>query len=170
MWLIFSIRWWRNDDGFRLVAFASGRRWWRGDDGFWLVAFARGEGWWRGDDGFRLGAFASGRRWWRNDDGFCLVAFASGEGWRRSGSFGLETKLIKPDKVDSVAKFLTLNMGLFFVPAGVGLITQVDLIKQYWAAIVISMIVSTALVLVVVGRMQHRFERHHKEQKTNNNA
>ena len=39
----------------------------------------------------------------------------------------LETKLIKPDKVDSVAKFLTLNMGLFFVPAGVGLITQVEL-------------------------------------------
>ena len=82
----------------------------------------------------------------------------------------LETKLIKPDKVDSVAKFLTLNMGLFFVPAGVGLITQVELIQQYWAAIIISMVVSTALVLVVVGRMQHRFERHHKEQKTNDNA
>ena len=82
----------------------------------------------------------------------------------------LETKLIKPDKVDSVAKFLTLNMGLFFVPAGVGLITQVDLIKQYWAAIVISMVVSTALVLVVVGRMQHRFERHHKEEIPNENA
>ena len=82
----------------------------------------------------------------------------------------LETKLIKPDKVDSVAKIKTHNMGLFFVPAGVGLITQVELIKQYWAAIVISMVVSTALVLVVVGRMQHRFERHHKEEIPNDNA
>lgn len=76
----------------------------------------------------------------------------------------LQTKLIKPDRVDSVAKFLTLNMGLFFVPAGVGLITQLDLIRQYWLAIVISMVVSTALVLVVVGRMQHRFERHRKQE------
>lgn len=77
----------------------------------------------------------------------------------------LETKLIKADKVDGVAKFLTLNMGLFFVPAGVGLITQLDLIKQYWLAIVISMVVSTALVLVVVGRMQHRFEQRHEKSK-----
>jgi integral membrane protein len=78
----------------------------------------------------------------------------------------LETKLIKPEKVDSVSKFLTLNMGLFFVPAGVGLITQLDLIKRYWPAIVISMIVSTALVLIVVGRMQHRFEMRHQRSKS----
>ncbi len=36
--------------------------------------------------------------------------------------------------------------------------------------LILSMVVSTALVLVVVGRMQHRFERHHKGQIPNDNA
>ncbi|GAD06272.1 murein hydrolase transporter LrgA [Porphyromonas crevioricanis] len=72
----------------------------------------------------------------------------------------LRMRIIRPPKVDATSNFLTENMGIFFVPAGVGLITQIDLLKQYWAAIVISMIVSTAVVLWVVAFSQQRMENH----------
>ncbi|MDY6121907.1 MAG: CidA/LrgA family protein [Porphyromonas sp.] len=70
----------------------------------------------------------------------------------------LHLGLIRTSKVDSASTFLTDNMGLFFVPAGVGLITQIDLLRQYWAAITVSMFISTAVVLWVVAFAQQKME------------
>ena len=61
--------------------------------------------------------------------------------------------------------FLTKNMGIFFVPAGVGLITQLDLIRDYWIAIVLSMVLSTILVLAVVAWSEQAMEQRSEKRK-----
>ena len=43
------------------------------------------------------------------------------------------------------------NMMLFFIPVGVGLIASYSLVSKYLAAILVASIVSTVLVIVVVG-------------------
>jgi integral membrane protein len=67
--------------------------------------------------------------------------------------------------VENVASFLTKNMGIFFVPAGVGLITQLDLIRNYWIAIVLSMVLSTVLVLAVVAWSEQAMEQRAEKRK-----
>lgn len=71
----------------------------------------------------------------------------------------LKFRILSSDKVDKAARILTQNMGLFFVPAGVGLLTQWDLIKVFWLPISVSMVLSTLIVLAVVAYMQSRFEK-----------
>lgn len=71
----------------------------------------------------------------------------------------LKFKIIQPEQVDKSSDFLTQNMGIFFVPAGVGLITQLDLLKEHWFSIVFSMILSTVLVLGVVAWAQQTLEK-----------
>lgn len=44
-------------------------------------------------------------------------------------------KLVKPANVKKLSTILTENMGLFFLPAGVGLMTSLGVISQYWAVI-----------------------------------
>ena len=67
--------------------------------------------------------------------------------------------------MENVASFLTKNMGIFFVPAGVGLITQLDLIRDYWIAIVLSMVLSTILVLAVVAWSEQAMEQRAEKRK-----
>ena len=67
--------------------------------------------------------------------------------------------------MENVASFLTKNMGIFFVPAGVGLITQLDLIRDYWIAIVLSMVLSTVLVLAVVAWSEQAMEQRAEKRK-----
>ncbi|MBB6275783.1 CidA/LrgA family protein [Porphyromonas circumdentaria] len=77
----------------------------------------------------------------------------------------LRLKIVKPQQVEGVSSFLTTNMGVFFVPAGVGLITQLDLLRQYWLAITLSMVLSTILVLAVVAWAQQKMEAHSLKHK-----
>ena len=71
----------------------------------------------------------------------------------------LEAGWIRADKVKGAAELLTAAMGLFFVPAGVGLIAQTELLQRYWLPVVAAMLLSTAAVLAVTGGMQEYFER-----------
>ena len=43
-------------------------------------------------------------------------------------------KVVKPETVRPVARFLTDNMGLFFLPAGVGIVNAMDILSQSWQA------------------------------------
>ncbi|WP_329904438.1 CidA/LrgA family protein [Porphyromonas pogonae] len=74
----------------------------------------------------------------------------------------LSFKIIPENKVDAPARLLADNMGLFFLPAGVGLMTQMDLIRQYWGIILICVIVSSVLVIGSVAYIQDRLERRRK--------
>ena len=52
----------------------------------------------------------------------------------------LAFKVVKPNKVKKLSTLLTENMGLFFLPAGVGLMNSLGIISQYWVVIVLSLI------------------------------
>lgn len=71
-------------------------------------------------------------------------------------------KIVKPERIKLVAKFLCDNMALFFVPAGVGIVNALDILSQFWQAVVIACGVSTVVVIVVVAFVQQWFEKHRK--------
>ena len=58
---------------------------------------------------------------------------------------------IKLHWVQGLSDFLVANLGFFFVPPGVALMSYFDVITAEFWPIVIATIVSTALVLVVTG-------------------
>lgn len=65
-------------------------------------------------------------------------------------------KRIKPVQVKKTATLLTDNMGLFFLPAGVGLMTSAGLLARYWAVILTACTVSTVLVIATVALIQQK--------------
>ena len=68
----------------------------------------------------------------------------------------LAFKVVKPNKVKKLSTLLTENMGLFFLPAGVGLMNSLGIISQYWVVIVTASVVSTILVIVSVALIQQK--------------
>lgn len=58
-----------------------------------------------------------------------------------------------------VANALITNMGLLFVPAGVGIIAEAGVLKQDWLPIVTALLVSTLLGLAVTGLVMHHLSR-----------
>jgi Putative effector of murein hydrolase LrgA len=68
-------------------------------------------------------------------------------------------KIVKADDIRSTANVFSQNMALFFLPAGVGVITAVAILEKYWASILISSIVSTVLIIIVVAWVQQKMEK-----------
>ena len=54
---------------------------------------------------------------------------------------------------------LLRHLSLLFVPAGVGVVTQLDALAQDWLAIAVAIVVSTALGLAVTGLVMQRLSR-----------
>lgn len=63
----------------------------------------------------------------------------------------LVVKWVKPEKIKPAAEFLLSNLLLFFVPVACGVVGSYILFKDYIWAILVSSIVSTIIVIVVVG-------------------
>lgn len=74
----------------------------------------------------------------------------------------LQTKIIKVQQIDAPARALTDNMGLFFIPAGVGLMAQLDTVMANWWVILVAVIVSSVLVIASVAYVQDQMERRRK--------
>lgn len=70
----------------------------------------------------------------------------------------LSLKWVRPGAVKRVSSFLLDNMMLFFVPVGVGLITSYTLLSRYMLAIIVASLVSTVLVIAVVGLVEQKLE------------
>ena len=68
----------------------------------------------------------------------------------------LAFKVVKPNKVKKLSTLLTENMGLFFLPAGVGLMNSLGIISQYGVVIVPASVVSTILVIASVALIQQK--------------
>ena len=66
-------------------------------------------------------------------------------------TLALEFKVLKIGQVEDVSDFLIRNMAFFFVPPGVGLMVNIDLIADNWFAITMATLLSTVLVLLVTG-------------------
>ena len=63
------------------------------------------------------------------------------------------------DSVRDTSNGLLRHLSLLFVPAGVGVITQLDALAQDWLAILVSILVSTTLALAVTGWLMQRLSR-----------
>jgi holin-like protein len=61
--------------------------------------------------------------------------------------------------VGKVADFLVKNLGFFFVPAGVGLMKYLGLLKAQWVPIVGAAVVSTIVVMAVTGWVHQAVRR-----------
>lgn len=68
----------------------------------------------------------------------------------------LAFKKVKPQHVDRVSKLLTANMGLFFIPAGAGLMNSFGIISHYWTVIIFASVISTILVISTVALLQQK--------------
>ena len=68
----------------------------------------------------------------------------------------LKTGVVKADDIKGVATMLLDNMILFFVPIGVGLIATYKVIGPNMLVIVATLVVTTLLVIAVVGWMQQK--------------
>ena len=60
-----------------------------------------------------------------------------------------------PPGLERSAEMLIANMGLLFVPAGVGVITEASVLKSEWLPIVVGLIGSTLLGLVATALTMH---------------
>ncbi len=67
--------------------------------------------------------------------------------------FALHFKWLKIEQVDEVGTWLTDNMAIFFVPAGVGLMTNFDVLAEWWLQLLIIMLVTVALMMWFVGQI-----------------
>ncbi|WP_408734215.1 CidA/LrgA family protein [Paraburkholderia bannensis] len=71
-----------------------------------------------------------------------------------------------PSPLEKSASTLISNMGLLFVPAGVGIIAELGVLRRAWLPIVVGVIVSTILGLIVTGVVMHRVMR--RTERTSN--
>jgi holin-like protein len=60
-----------------------------------------------------------------------------------------------PMPLRSAAETLIANMGLLFVPAGVGIVAEFGLLQKEWLPIVVAVIGSTGLSIAVTGLVMH---------------
>ena len=77
-------------------------------------------------------------------------------------------RIVKAESVRSVAKALTQNMAVLFVPAGVGIMAQYDLIARNWVGILTITVGVTILVLLSVGGVTQYLDHRFKNNKPNN--
>lgn len=70
------------------------------------------------------------------------------------------------DQVDEVGSWLTDNMSLFFVPAGVALMTNFDLLADVWLQLLIVIIVTVVLMMAFVGRVVQRLMKNSDANET----
>ncbi|GAA4501723.1 CidA/LrgA family protein [Gluconacetobacter tumulicola] len=81
--------------------------------------------------------------------GMFLLALALGLRARRTGNDSTPAPL-KP-----AAEGLIANMGLLFVPAGVGIIAEAGVIRKEWLPILVAVAGSTILSLIVTALVMH---------------
>lgn len=72
----------------------------------------------------------------------------------------LQLRLIKQRSIEKVSIFLTKNMALFFVPAGVGLMASFHLLGAHWISILAASLISTLLVIATVALIQEKYGKH----------
>jgi putative effector of murein hydrolase LrgA (UPF0299 family) len=75
------------------------------------------------------------------------------------GSTGPAPERAVPPPLLKAANGLIANMGLLFVPAGVGIIAELGILRREWLAILAGLLISTVLGLAVTGLVMHHVSR-----------
>ncbi len=71
------------------------------------------------------------------------------------------------EQVDEVGTWLTNNMGIFFVPAGVGLMSNFGVLANTWWQLLVIMAITTMLMMGFVGRIVQAVKSKEVEAETN---
>ena len=61
------------------------------------------------------------------------------------------TKIVKVDNISNVTNFLLNHLAFFFIPAGVGLMTSIGIIKSTWLQLLIVCLSTTIIIIGVTG-------------------
>ena len=64
----------------------------------------------------------------------------------------LELKIVKLKQVDKTATFLKNNMTIMFIPLTVSIMNSYDILQQNLITLLITMIVSTIITMIAVGK------------------
>jgi holin-like protein len=67
------------------------------------------------------------------------------------------------EALKATASGLLGNLGLLFVPAGVGVVTQLDVLGRNWLPITVAILISTFIGLMVAGWVMQRFAEPEEE-------
>lgn len=70
----------------------------------------------------------------------------------------LKARIVRVDQVARISDFLVRNLGFFFVPAGVGLMKCLGIIKGELLPIMIATVASTFAIIAVTGWV-HQYAR-----------
>lgn len=69
---------------------------------------------------------------------------------------------IEAEWLQEAAELLLSHLALFFIPAGVGVMVYLDLLRREWLAIVVALVVSTFVVMAVTGWTERWLEQRGK--------
>lgn len=78
----------------------------------------------------------------------------------------LYTKVVKLEQISNVTNFLLNHLAFFFIPAGVGLMSSVGIIKATWLQLSIICVVSTIVIIGITGTIV-QFVAERKESNEN---
>ena len=79
----------------------------------------------------------------------------------------LRAGVVKLRHIETVADFMTHNIALFFIPAGVGLMNTLGIIADQWLPITGAVAGSTVVIIAVTGwvhKLTRRAMSHHNHQ------
>lgn len=63
----------------------------------------------------------------------------------------LYTKVVKVENISNVTNFLLNHLSFFFIPAGVGLMTSIGIVKSTWWQILLICLVTTSIIIGITG-------------------
>lgn len=75
------------------------------------------------------------------------------------------TGILKLEQVEKTADFLIEIMPLVFIPAGVGLLKEWEVLSKIWPSLAIIIVVSTVAVMAVTGLVAQHIIRNEKSGK-----
>lgn len=67
--------------------------------------------------------------------------------------------VIKLKQVEDMSNFLLDHLPFFFVPAGVGLIASMSIIKNCWQYVILIIVISTTVVMTITSITVQLFKR-----------
>lgn len=74
----------------------------------------------------------------------------------------LLTNIVKVDNISTVTSFLLDHLAFFFIPAGVGLMASIGIIKSTWWQLLVVCISTTIIIIGVTGIIVQSISRRTK--------
>jgi Putative effector of murein hydrolase LrgA len=75
----------------------------------------------------------------------------------------LYTKVVKVDNISNVTSFLLDHLAFFFIPAGVGLMASMGIIKSTWWQLLVVCLSTTVIIIGVTGIIVQMISKRSKE-------